>query len=213
MKEEIKNLKDIVNKYKGLREAFYGQRLTFQWGVDVQKDSLDIQEFIDFGADSYENAKLFEKYYPAIATIDDQIKEQYPNYNLEERLDELKKLFKEELKVVNDLDTLEINSCNYFDVIVDNYYLYESNNFSSLKQQEEQLEQLKQEMNKNVIKMFGQSKEAVQHVGAVAVEKAKPYGKVAKKGFGEAKKATKSVVHKGSKKLIKVLKKVEEKTK
>ena len=82
----------------------------------------------------------------------------------------------ERIKEVNDFDTTELNACTYFNMIVDNYYIYIDSNFTEIEKEEEKLNLLKKLLK------------------------------------DEVKITSKKFINNGSKKLTKILNKVEEKT-
>ena len=207
MKKELIELKKNFNGYIQMKEELEEQRLIFNVCVDCFKKELGVEEIINFGKDGYERAKIFEQQYPILARMDNEIKEKNPNYSLDERKRAVYGLFESEFEEVK-TDYI----CNFVREIVDNYYLYKVCSFETVKQLENDMYEYARYGRQNISDLLGPSKEKVQRVENFMGDIVKPYGEIAKGQLSEAKVATKKIVHKGSKKLVKVLQKVADKT-
>lgn len=207
MKNEFIELKNSVNDYIQEKEIFEYNRVSFNDGVDILKGKLGITEVINTGKDCYENAKVFEQYFPILKSIDNKIKEKYPNYNLIQRKEKVYGIFEEEVK---ELDS--DYAYNYIINIIENYYLYDACFFGVVKQTEIDTQVFGQKVHEASNELLKQQKQAIQHAGKFAVNVVKPYSEVAKEQLLEVKGATKKMVNRGSKKLVKVFQNIADRT-
>lgn len=203
MKEELINLKGTATQLVKEKKEFNKQRLFFNMKVEEKKEESNIEELFLLNdiEDSYEAAKLLNCNFPQIANIVATIKEQHPKYGI-------KRIKEETLK---ELDQQQ-NTFYYMDKIVDNYILYDDCGFSKVKVYEDNILKLTKEVKDSTNEILDESIDTTKKTGETIVNVVKPYGEIAKSQLGDAKETTKKVVNEGTKKLIKVLEKVQNKT-
>lgn len=200
MKEELKLLKDNTTEVIKLQKEFNEQRKFFNMKVKETNEKLNIEEIFDYEEDSYDAAKTLIDLFPDLHNIITILRKQHPRFGN-------KKIANLILKEHNTLISSDVDKNTF-----DRYFLYEGCGFFKVLEIEQELQILKEQTFDIVRDVTSESKDKVTKVGKNILEVLKPYGEVAKGQFIEAKKKTKTAVNKGSKKLIKVLTDVENKT-
>lgn len=210
MKEELKELKDVAVKIVKETDEFRKQKNFFNMKVEEKKLESNIEEiFNEENEDSFEAAEILNYLFPQIQTIVSAVREGHPKYG-EKRV---KGITVVALKEFMSLNEYMLSFYDQIDVVVDNYFLYESCGYFKLLERKESLSKLEETAKGTTDVVLNQSKEAAKKLGNDVANIVKPYGEVAKSQFSDAKVATKDLINKGSKKLIKILENLEDKTK
>ena len=209
MKEELFTLKDSAFKIAKANESLKKQKMFFNMKVEEQKEKENIEEFYnkeEYGIyeDSFEAANMLNELFPQIRDIVAKMRKEHPKYGIK-RIKELTLT-----ALTYDEPLLEDSEATN---IIDNYFLYEECGFFKLKAQQEELIKLGKEAKETTETIIDQSKQATVKFGTSVANIVKPYGEIAKEQFGDAKEEAKNLINKGSKKLRKILEKVEDKTK
>ena len=210
MKEELKELKDVAVKIVKETDEFRKQKNFFNMKINEKKLELNMEElFNEENEDSFEAAEILNFLFPQIHTIVSSVREGHPKYG-EKRVKEIAVVA---LKEFMSLNEYMFSFCDQMDVVVDNYFLYESCGYFKLLERKESLSKLEESAKGTTDVVLNQSKEAAKKFGNDVANIVKPYGEVAKGQFNEAKVVGKDLINKGSKKLIKILEDLENKTK
>ena len=209
MKEELVTLKDSAIKIVKAKESLKKQKMFFNMKVEEKKQELNIEEFYnseEYGIceDSFEAANMLNELFPQIRDIVAKMRKEHPKYG-SKRIKELTLT-----ALTYDEPLLEDSEAV---IIIDNYFLYEECGFFKIKAQQEELDELGKEAKETTEAIIDQSKQTTIKIGNSISNIVKPYGEVAKEQFGDAKEEAKNLINKGSKKLRKILEKVEDKTK
>lgn len=209
MKEELKALKESAVQIIREKEDLKKQINFFNMKVAEKNELLGIEEIFNGKEDSYVAAGILNFLFPQIRDIVTSVKNEHPKYG-EKRIKDITVAALNEIIVETDYLT---SFKDQTDVIVDNYFLYANCGYFKLAEQELKIEGLEEGAKVSTDAILNQSKEAAIKAGASIANVVKPYGEVAKSQFEEAKVVAKSAINKGSKKLIKLLKNIEDKTK
>ena len=210
MKEELKQLKDVAVQIVKETDEFRKQKNCFNMKVEEKKLELNMEElFNEENEDSFEAAEILNFLFPQIHTIVSSVREGHPKYG-EKRVKEIAVVA---LKEFMSLNEYMLSFYDQIDVVVDNYFLYESCGYFKLLERKESLSKLEESAKGTTDVVLNQSKEAAKKFGNDVANIVKPYGEVAKGQFNEAKVVGKDLINKGSKKLIKILEDLENKTK
>lgn len=210
MKEELKDLKNVAVQIVKETDEFRKQKNFFNMKVEEKKLELNMEEiFNEENEDSFESAEILNFLFPQIQTIVSSVRENHPKYG-EKRIKEITVVA---LKEFMSLNEYMLSFYDQIDVVVDNYFLYESCGYFKLLERKENLNKLEETAKGKTDTVLKQTKETAINVGNKVAGMVKPYGEVAKSQFGDAKVATKDLINKGSKKLIKILENLENKTK
>lgn len=190
-KQKLKSLIELKNQYLQSKNIFEKQRLFFNMKVEdkIRKEQLENTLEAE-GHDHYENAKYIIE---ILQEAFQEIAFQHPDYSREE----IQKMLLEddELKLFEQ-DYALYKSCGYFEV----------------KEKEKDFETAKEKI---IIKMKESKKQvskSLSKMGNTAIKIVKPYGEVAKGQLAEASIIAKKTINKGSKKLMKTLQNVADKT-
>jgi len=202
MKEELKALKESTLKIKELKEKFIKQKIFFNMKVEEQKNILGIEEVFNSNNNSFEAAIALNEEVPELREIVSELKEEHPKYG-DKRLKEMT------LKRLGHLTEEE----EVTKLIIDNYFLYENCGFSQLYELNNTLTALETETKDTTKALFDESKKAVIENGTTIINLVKPLSGVAMDKIHNVGQSAKNVVNQGSRKLIKILEKVEDKTK
>lgn len=194
MKEQLNSLKENTAKLIKEKEDFKKQRNFFNMKVEEQKNILNIEEIYNTADDSYERANILNIYYPEISYIVDMIKKEHPKYGNKK----IKGLILEQIKDSTDISDIT-------ETLLDNYFLYESCGYHTLKNKENEIQELEKTIKQDASCVYGKSKESIKKFGSSVANTVKPYGDIAKNQIN-------NIANKGSKKLIKVLEKIKDKT-
>ena len=210
MKEELKQLKEVAIQIAKETDGFRKQKNFFNMKVEEKKSELNMEEiFNEENEDSFESAEILNFLFPQIHTIVSSVREGHPKYG-EKRIKEIAVVA---LKEFMSLNEYMLSFYDQIDVVVDNYFLYESCGYFKLLERKESLSKLEETAKGTTDVVLNQSKEAAKKFGSDVANIVKPYGEVAKGQFNEAKVVGKDLINKGSKKLIKILEDLENKTK
>lgn len=210
MKEELKDLKNIAVEIVKENDELKKQTNFFNMKVEEKKAELNIVEiFNEENEDSFEAAEMLNFLFPQIQKIVSSVRENHPKYG-EKRVKEITVVA---LKEFMSLNEFMLDFYDQIDVIVDNYFLYENCGYFKLLERKANLNNLEEDARAKTNVVLKQTKETAINVGNKAMDVVKPYGEIAKSQFSEAKVATKDLINKGSKKLIKFLQDLEDKTK
>ena len=204
MKEELNVLRETAIQTVKAREEFEKNREFFNMKVEEKIVELNMEvkrDFLDY-CDYYEDAKVLNIILPIVPELISKIREEHPKYG-NKRIKELV------IKQLQEDSTIIPADMNEF---FDYYFIYESCGFFKLLEQDLKLNNLKDETIESTKAIFNEAQDTVIKVGTSITGIVKPYGEVAKSQLGEAEKATKKVINKGSKKLMRLLKNIEEKT-
>ena len=213
MKEELKALKGSAEQLVKVRKNLSKQKSFFNMKVEEKKQETGIEEIIDL-SDSYESAKMICFEFPIIEyPIYDKvskIRKEHPKYG-NRRIKEL---------IINDiLNNKELNSNLYpplregLEIIIDNYFLYETCGFFKIYKQETEIIELEKEARVAADVILDETKTAAIKAGETVVNVVKPYGDVAKSQLNDVGVIAKKFVNKGSQKLKKIFETLEEKNK
>ncbi len=210
MKEELKSLKEVTIEIVKEKEDLRKQKNFFNMKVEEKKSELNIDEvFKAENKDSFEAAELLHSLFPQIHSIVSTVKEQHPKYG-EKRVKEITSIALKEFMTLNDYC---MDFIDKIDLLVDNYFLYESCGYFKLLAREEKINNLEESAKVSAGSILNESKEIAIKTGSSIVNTIKPYGEIAKSQMNDAKDNAKKLVNLGSKKLIKFLENIEEKTK
>lgn len=205
MKEELKALKDSAEQIANARKSLLKQKLFFNMKVEEQKEASNIEEIYNSNNNSYEAAKELNFMFPEIHKAFLIIKKDHPKYGNKRIKGLILKIYKEQNQ---DLVTNEV----LFELLIDNYLMYESCGFFKLLEREKELEALQNEAKEATDAILDESKAAAIKTGKAALNIVKPYGEVAKSQLNDAGDAAKKAINKGSQKLKKFFESIEEKT-
>ena len=208
MKEELKALKDSTIKIAGAKEHIRKQTLFFNMKVEEQKEVTNVKELFNANDNSYEAARILNDTFPELYTISTNIRNDHPKYG-DKRI---KTLLESELTNIMIIDELPEECFEMIPEIIDNYLLYEACGYFNLRNKEVEMELMEQDALTGAKTILDESKQAAIKAKDGIVNIIKPYGEVAKGQLNDASKFTKEVLNKGSKKLIKILEKIENKT-
>lgn len=201
MKENLSTLKDSTIKLLKAKESLKKQKMFFNMKVEEKKEILNIEELYnneEYGIfeDSFEAASLLVEQFPQISDIVAKMRKEHPKYGV--------KRIKELTLIALSYDEPSLEDCETSNII-DNYFLYEECGFFKLKAKQEELSQLQDETKETTNSIINQTKKSAIKFGTSVSNIVKPYGEI-------AKEQGKTAINKGSKSLIKVLKRVEKKT-
>ena len=205
MKEELKTLKDSAKQIVEACQTLQRKKSFFNMKVEEKKEETGMEELIQMDS-SYEAAKVLNENFSSIHTLVNIIREEHPKYGNRRIKDLVMKKIHESSFIPEDFE-------DKIELVVDNYFLYESCGFFKLLEQEKELELLGNEAKEATDAILNESKEGVKKVGTSFVNIVKPYGEVAKSQLNDAGELAKKAVNKGSKQLIKFFENIEEKTK
>lgn len=207
MQEKLKELKKLNEELINRKQLFKNMKSIFNYNVENEKK--DIEElFIDEETDSYEAAKYFNKVYQNEIALTKAITREHPKYGKKRIKKEIIKLLFEYYQIDYQIDTRN----SLYEQIADNYILYDSCGFYKVLEQENEMVHLEQLISNVKTELLDESKEAVSSIGSGAINILKPYGEVAKGQLNDAANTAKGLINKGSKKLVKFLQKIEDKT-
>lgn len=205
MKEELKVLKDSTLQILKAKENLKKQTTFFNMKVEEKVNEKNIDEVFNDNNNSYDAAKALNECLPNIHLIVSKLRNQHPKYGNKR----IKELALNEF-IAEDIFFAELNE--EAELLLDNYFLYEDCGFFKLREQELSIEALLSETKCATEAIITESKQTAVKVGTSIKNVVKPYGDVAKSQLNDAGITAKKVVNKGSKKLIHVLKKIENKT-
>ena len=209
MKEELLKLKDSASKIIEQKSKLKNKINLFNLKVEEKKEELGIDDFFNLESDSYNSACFLDIAFPEIQQIVSSIRKEHPKYG-EKRIKEL---------TIVELNKNMGNNHNLIllkdelDTIVDCYFLYENCGFFKIKELENSISELEGDAKEGLNSILGESKEVAKKAGSSVVNVVKPYGDIAKSQLNDVKNNTKKLINTGSKKLINVLKNIENKTK
>lgn len=212
MKTELNNLKEKVIEYKEFKKETLKQIEFFNMKVDEQRSKLGLEDFFkEFEVDNYTKALYLEKIYSFITELVLKLKEENPNYGnkrivklliSENKFDDdelLEDLYEKDVKII------ALNYCLFYDC----GYLKVKEMTKKLNELSEEIDCKEQEL---IDKKVYTTKKIASKTGNTIVDIVTPYGKIAKSQLDDASKHAKRLVNKGSKQLVKLFKKIEEKT-
>lgn len=211
MKEELLQLKKDTTEYLQQKTKFQKQRTFFNMKVEEKELERNIEPDSNTDNDAYDKANCLFLCFPNIHDLATKVKEQNPQFSDKRIKNLVIAVLLEEFS--NDEDYYYRFANEKFVVdLVEHYYLYEECGYHKIRSQENQLRNLETKLYKSRLIILDQPKQALTKISATAVGIVKPYGEVAKTQLNDAKITTKSLVNKGSKKLIKVLENIVSKT-
>ena len=206
MKKEFKELRENVKEYCDVYEEYTNARNEFDANLTVE-DVEGLAEYFDENcADAYDIAKNFYMLNADLVEAAATIKSEHPRYGLPR--------FKSTLltAVIDSRDS----SFEEAHVAVNAYLLLDEAGYSKVLELETRANEIETKGIANCDAIVTQGKDAVVNAGkkvATTVGNiARPYGEVAKGQLTEAGVKAKELANNGTKKLIKLLEKVEEKT-
>ena len=205
MKEELKALKNSTEQIFKACQTLQRKKSFFNMKVEEKKEETGIEEIIEMD-NSYESAKALNENFSSIHVFVSAIREEHPKYG-NRRIKELV------MKQIHEASFIPEDLEDKIELVVDNYFLYESCGFFKLLEQEKEIENLGIEAKVATDAILDESKVAAIKAGKAALNIIKPYGEVAKSQLNDAGEATKKAINKGSQKLKKFFEGIEEKTK
>lgn len=201
MKDELKALKESALKIAKAKEAVANLKIEFNEKVEQVKQEEGIKEVYNEKGTAYDNAKALYDTFKDLFRIIATKKVEDPRYNKEQ----LKKAALNEYMAQGKSEEFNKFIGDMFDNVVETYFLYEKCGFKNILKKEQEIEELENSVKNNAETILDESKEAAAKLGNSILDIVKPYGNVAKEHL-------QSTVNKGSKKLIKFLENVENKT-
>ena len=208
MKQELKELKGLLNKLDEAKRDYSAKRDMFDFGVafvPVKHEYLSLEEDIEFES-SYEYANIFYEKYGFVATYAEELKKEHPRFG--------EKRFKNTLieNIINNQGWDYENDYEKASYIVDAHLVFDEFGYFEVKELENQMLDVVDKINANTDALTAQTFGAVKGAGKAFVNVLKPYGQVAKGQLEVAGQKAKTVVNNGAKRLIKVLENVANKT-
>lgn len=207
MKKELFELKETTREYMAAAEEFVAARKDFNASLDVTSVEGLANYYEETCTDAYDIARNFFMVNGDVAELATGIKTAHPRYGLPR--------FKSEL-VTAVIDARDVTFEEAHEV-VNAYLLLEDAGYANVNALEENVTALGLKVNANSDAVVNQGKAAVTKAGKAVVTSvgnfARPYGQVAKGQLESAGVKAKGLVNKGTKQLIKVLGKLEDKTK
>lgn len=207
MKKELVELKENTAAYINAVNEFVAERDNFSANLDVNALAGLANYYDEECENAYDVAKNFFMINGDVADLAAEIKSEHPKYG--------QPRFKGTLvtAVIAERDS----SYEEAQEVVETYLALEEAGYSVVRRAEENISVMAEKVNSSTGEVVTQGKEAVTKVASTVATKvgkiAKPYGEVAKGQLKEASVAAKGLVNKGTKRLIKTLEKIEEKTK
>lgn len=205
MKEQLISLKDNAILIAKEQENLKKQKKFFNMKVEEQKITSNIIEVVNVNNNSYEAALYIYTEFPQISSITNKLKEEHPKYGIKR----IKELATNEL-----MDVLKIQEQDKacLAMIVENYLMYESCGFFKVKELDDKITELEGNVKSSANEIFDESKDKAIRFGKTIGNTVKPYTEIAKSQLTEVGISAKATINEGSKKLIKVLEKLEKKT-
>lgn len=206
MKKEFNELRENVKEYSVVYEEFLNARSEFNTNLDVTEVEGLVNYYDENCTDAYDIAKNFFMLNGDVLEAAATIKSEHPRYGLPR--------FKSTLvtAVIDSRDTTFEEAHE----VVNAYLLLDNAGYTKVSELEVKAKEIEAKGIANCDAIVTQSKEAVVNAGkkvATTVGNiARPYGEVAKGQLSEAGTKAKELANSGTKKLIKLLEKVEEKT-
>lgn len=201
MKQELKELKKLATNFIEAKNNFEKQRDIFNL-MYVYSDFNDEQVI----ESPYDFAKTFYEKYGFVVECSTALRNEHPRYG-EKRF---KNALIENIIINQELDyEVDYDFVNY---LVDSHIAYESLGYFEVKDLEDEMNKLYEQIDKTTKNIKDKSCAAAKGVGRAVVKVMKPYGEVAKGQLNAVEGKAKDVVNKGTKKLIKVLENVADKT-
>ena len=208
MKQELKNLKELMEMFSSVKKEYVYKRDLFENCASllpINLEYLDMDENTEVGS-IYEVADIFYDKYDFIVEYANNLKKEHPRYG------ELR--FKNTLieNVINNQGWDYEESYAKASYLVDIHLAFEEFGYFEAKDAEKQVLDVVDKINANTDVLTSQTFGAVKGAGKAVVNVLKPYGEVAKGQLEVAGQKAKGIVNKGTKSLVKVLEKVVEKT-
>jgi len=204
MKEELKVLKNSTEQIFKACQALQKKKTLFNLKVEEKKEETGIEEILEMDS-SYEAAKELNETFSSIHLLVCRIRNEHPKYG-NRRIKELV------IKEIHEASFIPEELEDKIELVVDNYFLYETCGFFKLLEQEKEIELLGMEARETTNAILCESKQAAIKAGKAALNIVKPYGEVAKSQLNDASEAAKKAVNKGSQKLKIFFEGLEEKT-
>lgn len=211
MKEELNKFKEFGQKYKEAKKEFEAKREIFNLNFERNITDEDVSSFLeDECIDSYDIACFFEGTYGLIFENAAELKKSHPRYG--------EKRFKNEL-ITSVIDAYHWDYEEDFEAtsnLVSVYMLIDKCGFNEVKEAEEKEFGLREVFQTYgdlfLTQISGTITNAGKNVANSVVNIVKPYGEVAKGQMETVGEKAKEVVNKGTKRLIKTLEKIDDKT-
>lgn len=206
MKKEFNELKENVKEYSAVVEEFNNARFDFNSNLDVTEVEGLADYYDENCADAYDIAKNFFMINGDVLEAAATIKSEHPRYGLPR--------FKSTLvtAIIDSRDTTFEEAHE----VVNAYLLLDNAGYSNVAELEVKVREVEAKGIANCDAIVTQGTTAVVNAGKKVVTTvgniARPYGEVAKGQLTEAGVKAKELANNGTKKLIKLLEKVEEKT-
>lgn len=207
MKEKLKELRKLNEELIKERQLFEDMKDEFSYNVELNSED-------ELYGDPYQMAKAFNNFNKtAILRVKD-LRKSHPRYGEKRLKNEITKIFRECYQQEGAYEIIKIEEFIDNNVLemVDDYLLYDSCGFFKVLDQEDKIDCLEQTIIGVKDELLDESKEAVSSIGTGAINILKPYGEVAKGQLNDAANMAKGLINKGSKKLVKILQKIEDKT-
>lgn len=206
MKKELKELKDLYKRYASVKNDYEKEREIFELCSSLAIKDVSFLELSDEVESFYEIAHLFYGKFHFVVSLAEELKISHPKYG--------EKRFKNTLieKVISSQKWNyedEYEKANY---VVETHLIYESLGFKDLLKLEIEMTTLAKEIDEKTKSISDQTKGAVKKVGEGILSVIRPYGEVAKGQLSTLEEKTKKAVNNGTKKLIKSLEEVADKT-
>lgn len=206
MKKEFNELKESAKEYSVTLEELNAARAEFNAKLDITEVEVLANYYDDECTDAYDIAKNFFMINTDVAELAAGIKSEHPRYGLPR--------FKSEL-VTAVIDNRDVTFEEAHEV-VNAYLVLDNAGYANVLEKEVKVNEANAKGLASAEAVVNQGKEAVVNAGkkvATTVGNiAKPYGEVAKGQLETAGAKAKEVANKGTKKLIKLLEKFDEKT-
>lgn len=206
MKEGLLKLKKEIGQLDKVYKNFRKQKEFFEMKV-AEKIGENKDEYVDVQT-SYEDICNFDFYFKFLSGIEQTVREEYPKYG-DRRIKEMMSL-----KLIDELEMDEENEddFNFTSSMVSTYFLYKSCGYEKIRVLDLELARMHDNVKATTNDIINQPKEVLVKTGNALYGIIKPYGEVARSQLFGAAKITKGAINQGSKKLTKVLKKIEKMT-
>lgn len=208
MKQELKEIKELTNKFIEARDNFEKKKEVFEITamlVPVNCAYLGLTEETEFEG-VYELASMFYDKFAFVKEYATALKTEHPRYG--------EKRFKNTLieSIINNQEWDYEEDYEQASYLVDTHLAFEAFGYNDVKAAENEMISVAEKINENTNLVATQTVDAVKGAGRAVASVFRPYGEVAKGQLEVAGEKTKVAINKGAKQLIKVLEKVASKT-
>ena len=211
MKKELIELKELTAEFSKVKKEFDNEREMFNLAVEESDTRKKLYSYAeDEMDDAYVMALNFVDNNQTFISEAEKLKREHPRYGEKRFISTV---------VTNVLDRYGVNDDAILNVALESaeiYVMLEKAGFNSVKAKEDKLTEIAGRINDSANLVVNQTGEAIVGAGKKVVTTvgnvARPYGEIAKEQLGVAGEKAKGLVNKGSKKLVKLFEKIDEKT-